>query len=175
MPRGQRSWAVDAPVVLGQMSGFIGAPGGERLIDGYGAILHRVGDDPPGLRGTVRTTILIAGDGLSIGVDQAGSQALAWAVVGGLNLESTSALLVRKGGGRYTIDLRPDAPVSARIKTRKRRVETGLYREFLPGEKLLLDSWIGTPIRRMRAADAVVTLAGTEVIQPAVVLEIVYK
>ena len=173
--RAERSWTVEAPVVHGSLSGFVGAEGSERLIDGHGVLLRRGGDDPPALRGTTRTTVVIVNEELSIGVDQAGGQALAWASMAGVDLSSDSAVLERKGGGRYSLDLRPDAPVHGKVVARKRKAETAVFRDLYAPEKLLLRSWMGTPVRRVRAAEALLDVAGAEVKAPAAIVEIVYK
>jgi len=173
--RAGKRWTVAAPVAKGSLSGFVGGEGAEILVDGHGVILHRQGDDPPGLRGTTRTTVVVVSEALSIGIDQAGGQALAWASMAGVDLSSDSAVLERKGGGRYRVDLRPDVPVHGRVVTRRRQAETAVHRGLYTPERAVLKSWIGTPVRRLRAAEARLEVAGAEVNAPAVVVEIVYK
>ena len=173
--RDGRRWTVEAPVAHGTLSGFVGAESGERLVDGYGVLLRRGGDDPPALRGTTRTTIVVLSEELSIGVDQAGGQALGWASMAGVDLSSESAVVTRKGGGRYTIDLTPDAPVSGKVIARKRKAETAVYRDLYAPEEALLERWTGTPVRRVRAAEAVLDVAGAELRAPAAIVEIVYR
>lgn len=77
---GGGQWTVQAPVPLGQVSGWFSAAERGGLVEGWGALVHRGGDGWPSGR---RLTLLVAGRDVGLGVDLQGQGQLSWAVVDG--------------------------------------------------------------------------------------------
>ncbi|MCK6505347.1 hypothetical protein L6R53_18425 [Myxococcota bacterium] len=77
---GGGQWAVEAPVPLGEVSGWFGAQERGGLVEGWGALLHRGGDGWPAGR---RLTLLVAGRDVGLVLDTQGEGQLSWAQVEG--------------------------------------------------------------------------------------------
>ena len=154
------SWTVTSQVALGELGGFLRAGRRDSVVQGHGALLQRHGADPPGLAGTRRSTALVLEEGLTIGIDQTGSRALAWAVVGPLAFDASTASLHRPEAGVVELDFRPSADLVARLHTRKPHLRRRPWEHLNWLESKLVGLVKGIPVRRLQAARADITVAG---------------
>lgn len=163
-------WTVQAVETLGHIQGFSRVGQRDRLIDGNAVILHRVGERPPALRGATRMAAFVLDDTLSIGVDQVGSQVLAWAIVDGVNLPTDDAVLRIGPNNEVQLDFRPTLDLAVQIVPRRPRVRTDPLDHLTGPEKLAVDTWVGTPTRRVSRGSAIGVYDGRPLSSSAVLL-----
>ena len=154
------TWTVASHVALGEIGGFLRAGRRDSVVQGHGALLTRHGTTPPGLSGTRRTTAVVLEEGLTIGIDQTGSRALAWAVVGPIAYDASTAAIHRPEPGVVELDFRPSADIVARLHTRKPHLRRFPWEHLTWLERHLVGLVKGIPVRRLQAARAEITVAG---------------
>lgn len=160
------AWRVEATVPAGTVNGWVssGARGG--LVEGWGVLLHRGGDGRP--QGT-RTTALVMGPELSIGLDHQGQTQLSWARVEGQTLPTGPATFTRPRPG--LIQLRfPDGPeVEIRLQGKVGGRTLLSDHLTLPEQRLLalVGAW---QERRTRRGWAKVRWQGRELVASAMVV-----
>jgi len=157
---GDGHWTVEAPVVLGDVRGYLKSGARDALVDGHAVIFHRHGDAAPTLAGQARHGVYILGDDLSIGLDQTGARATSWAIAGDLAFDARDARLAIGERGRMVIDLRPTADVVAHVLPRRPRSVRRPLEHLVWLERWLLRIWRGTPVRRVQGAKVRLLLGG---------------
>jgi hypothetical protein len=163
-------WTVEAVETLGHIQGFSRVGQRDRLIDGNAVILHRVGEKPPVLRGATRMAAFVLDDTLSIGIDQVGSQVLAWAVIDGVSLPTDDAVLRIGPNNEVQLDFRPTLDLAVQIDPRRPRVRSEPFEHLSGPELMLVDSWVGTPTRRVSRGSAIGVFEGRPLSSSAVLL-----
>jgi len=169
------SWQVDAPSTLAHIEGFVHAGTRSSLINGQSVVLHRYGDDPPGLRGTTRVAAFVLHEDASLGVDQRGVNALAWAHTEGRSWNAETAVVKRLSGGVVEMDYRPSAPIVARLEPGKSRLRRQPWEHLYGLERWLLGIARGVPDRRIRSATAEVRVGEASFRAPALILVVDYR
>jgi hypothetical protein len=145
---------------------------GERnsMLQGRAVILYRRGDRPPSRTGTNRIAAFVMDAEFSLGIDQTGSDALAWAWVDGRSWSTESALVRRMENGVVEMDFRPDAPIFARLVPVPPHHRRLLWDHLSGLEQWVLAQVTGRAERRIRGANAEV-LVGEKTLQaPALIL-----
>ncbi len=171
-PEAPDAWTVAAPVVLGEVQGMVASGSRSTLVDARGVLTRRRGDSPPALRGTARLAVYVLGEGVAIGLDGSGPQAMSWAVVGDLALDARDARLTRgKQKGRLVLDLRPTADLVAHILPRQPRAVRSPWTHLHRLERWVLGAWLGTPTRRTQGARAQLVMGGERSEARAVIVE----
>ena len=168
---GERSTTLSAPVVLGGLHGFLSSGSRSALVDARAVLTHRTGDATVALVGTRRLAVYVLGEGLTIGMDQTGGQALAWAVVGDLVFDARDARLTEGEKGRLVLDLRPTADLVVHVLPRRPRSIRHPWEHLHRLERWLLSAWHGTPRRRTQGAQARLLIGGEALEARAVILE----
>ncbi len=169
------SWSVEAPSTLSQVEGFVHAGSRSDLINGQGVVLHRFGDDPPGLRGSTRGAAFILDKNLSLGVDQRGANALAWAHTEGRNWNAETAVVKRLSDGIVEMDYRPSAPIVARLEPGQSRLRRQPWEHLYGLERWLLGIARGVPDRRIRSATAQVQAGDKSFRSSAMIVVVDYR
>ncbi len=162
---GQRS--AEAPVPLGELTGWLesGKRGG--LMRGRGVLVHRGGD---GRAQGARLAAWALGPGLGIGVDTEGGLTLGWAGVDGRLLDASDAKLSGDAEGKVTLDFRPASEVWVTLRPRPPAGERDPY-EHLLGFERALAGWLA-PVepRRLTRALAEVHVGDSTRTVPGLIL-----
>ncbi|MEE2751403.1 MAG: hypothetical protein VX519_08225 [Myxococcota bacterium] len=169
------SWQVAAHSTLAHIEGFVHAGTRSNLINGQSIVLHRYGDDPPGLRGTTRVAAFVLSEDASLGVDQRGTDALAWAHAEGRSWNAETAVVKRLSEGVVEMDYRPSAPIVARLEPGKSRLRRQPWEHLYGLERWLLGVVRGVPDRRIRSATAQVQVGEASFRAPALILVVDYR
>jgi hypothetical protein len=161
-------WTVEAPVVMGDISGWITA--GERggLVSGRGLLLHRQGHAVPALP---RLGAYILTDSFQLIVDQHGEEALTWAALDGEPLSTANITTDFPEDGPITITL-PEAGSTVTIRRRRTGGTIDPYDHLLAAEAWLAAPLTGRPARRVQTAQATVTIGERTIRAPAVLIEL---
>lgn len=147
-------WEVQPLELLGQAHGFLSSGGVDRMINGRGVVFHRAGPTPPTLaRGETRTTLVVLGADLSIGIDQTGTQAISWALIDG-TLAWGDALLSGDFDAGWSLDFSPELPVQIQVKTRKEGYISSPHEHLSRAELAALDLGKGSLLREVRSGRA---------------------
>jgi len=157
-PIQRNGWEVEALVTNSTVQGFIRAGDRSSLIQGRGVILHRKGSRPPGLKGTHRLSAFVVDNHVSLGIDQTGADALAWAYGNGRSWTSDTALIRRLEGGVVEMDYRPGAPILARLLPASPHHRRRTWAHLSGMEQWLLGLLHGQAERRIRGAIAEVLI-----------------
>ena len=163
-------WQVEATEILGKAQGYSRVGQRDRLFLGNALVLHRKGERPPGLRGATRMAAFVMNDSLSIGVDQVGSQVLAWALIDGVRLPTDDAVLRIGPKNEVQLDFRPTVDLVVQITPRKPRSRIEPLGHLSPPEQLAMDAWVGTPTRRVSRGEAIGLYESKPLTAPAVLL-----
>ncbi len=163
-------WQVEATEILGKAQGYSRVGQRDRLFVGNALVLHREGERPPGLRGATRMAAFVMNDSLSIGVDQVGSQVLAWASIEGGRLPADDAVLRVGPMNEVQLDFRPSVDLVVQIGPRKPRARMEPLGHLSTPEQIAMDAWVGTPTRRISRGEGIVLYEGKPLSAPAVLL-----
>jgi hypothetical protein len=163
-------WQVDAVVPSASVEGILRAGQRSSLLQGRAVVLHRRGDHPPSRKGTMRVAAFVMDEKFSLGIDQTGSDALAWAWVDGRSWSTESARVRRLENGVVEMDFRPEAPILARLAPVPPH-----HRRLLWDHLSVLEQWVlarvtGRAERRIRGADAEVLVGEKTLRAPALIL-----
>lgn len=165
---GGGQWTLSAPVPRGQVTGWVSATEQGGLVDGWGTLLHRGGDGRPQGR---RTTLLIVGRDVGLGLDTQGQGRLSWAWLDGQELSLGRPTVKLERRGPSTIRFESGVEVELRL-SRKVGGERLLYEHLLGPEQRVL-SWLGQwRERRVRRGWARVRHEGRELLAAAVLIEV---
>jgi hypothetical protein len=160
------AWRVEATVPAGTVNGWVSSGPRGGLVEGWGVLLHRGGDGRP--QGP-RTTALVMGPGLSIGLDQQGQARLSWARIDGQALPTGPATLERPRPALLRLSF-PDGPeVEIRLQG-KVGGRTLLSEHLTMPEQRLLALLGGWQERRARRGWAKVRWQGRELVASAMVV-----
>ena len=163
-------WTVQGAEMLVHMQGYARVGQRDRLLDGNAVVLHRHGERPPMSRGATRRAAFVLDDRLSVGVDQVGSQVLAWAVIDGVQLPADDAVLRIGDKAQVQLDFRPAADLIFQVEPRRPRVRSWPL-EHLTGPELTgVDLWVGVPTRRLSKAIAIGMFEGQPLTSNALLL-----
>ncbi len=163
-------WQVDAVAPSATVEGIVRAGQRNSMLQGRAVILHRSGDRPPARKGTHRVAAFVMDAEFSLGIDQTGSDALAWAWVDGRSWSAESALVRRLEDGVVEMDFRPEAPIVARLVPVPPHHRRLLWDHLSGLEQWVLARVTGRAERRIRSANAHVQV-GEETLQaPALIL-----
>jgi hypothetical protein len=163
-------WQVDAVVPSASVEGILRAGQRNSMLQGRAVILHRWGHRPPARKGTTRVAAFVMDAEFSLGIDQTGADALAWAWVDGRSWSTESALVRRVGDGVVEMDFRPEAPIVARLVPVPPH-----HRRLLWDHLSVLEQWVlarvtGRAERRIRGANAEVRVGEKTLEAPALIL-----
>ena len=170
------SWSVEAPVLRGELQGMLQAGTRGEMYAARAVLIHRKGEDPPGLRGTAQHAVYVMDKDLSVGIDQTGSLALSWILVGdAMWLHEPGMLRPHKGGG-WEMDFRPSADLYVRVIPRKRpSLRTPMLDRLSTPERWLVRALVGEPTRRIQGCRAELTIAGVRHTAPAMLVAVEYR
>jgi hypothetical protein len=163
-------WLMEAVVPSASVEGILRAGQRNNMLQGRAVILHRQGDRPPARKGTMRVAAFVMDEEFSLGIDQTGSDALAWAWIDGRSWSTESALVRRVGDGVVEMDFRPEAPIVARLVPVPPHHRRLLWDHLSGLEQWVIARVTGRAERRIRGANAEV-LVGEKTLQaPALIL-----
>lgn len=163
-------WQVEVPEVLGKLQGYSRVGERDRLIEGQAVLLHHWGEQPPSFREATRMTAVVLGPDLSIGVEQVGSQLIAWAIVDGQTLSTQDAALHIGQESQVQLDFRPAVDLAVQIAPRRPRTRSEPYEHLTGPEQLAVDAWMGLPSRRVSRGDAIGVYQGKPLSASALLL-----
>jgi hypothetical protein len=118
----------------------------------------------------MRVAAFVMGEDFSLGIDQTGSDALAWAWVDGRSWSAESALVQRVGDGVVEMDFRPEAPIVARLVPVPPHHRRLLWDHLSGLEQWVLSQVTGRAERRIRGANAEVRVGERTLEAPALIL-----
>ena len=157
-----------AAVFAGPMQGVIRAENRSDLLQGYAVGIRAWGSTPPSLSGETRRSAYVLGEDLAIGIDQVGSQATAFAVIAGQQLDSSTAVLRKEEGG-YVMDFQPATDLEVRLMPRKPHRKTSPWDHLYAIERWVASLRYGRPVHRVRAAQASIRLGERQLEARAVI------
>lgn len=152
----------------GPITGVLRSGSQSPVLSGYALGVQRQGSNPPGLRGTQRIGATVLGKDISIGIDQSGAQALAFAVIGGKRLDATTAVLQKNTGGIH-LDFRPATDLEVNIRPKKPHLQSDPWNHLYSVERWIAGIRFGRPVRRLRAGHAEVRLGERRINAQAVI------
>lgn len=172
---GRGRFGAEALVGAGALRGVLRAGTRDLLVDGWGVLTRRRGDDPPALRGAARTALFVHTAGFSMGVDLTGGVALCWARLGDEALDARDCKLT-EDGRLVSFDLRPSAPIGGLVQLWRQPSAQAAPRYGLSDPEVwLLNTIIGRPTRALRAGAATVYGPGGSFAAQALALTVRYE
>ena len=165
---GDGQWTLTADITDGALVGWVeaGARGG--MLAGRAVALHWGGDGWPTLP---REALFAIGRDVTVGYDRHGGGALAWARVGGRDLDVSTAQLRAEPDGPVVLDLRPAADLVVTMRRRKPAGRTDPLDHLLGPERWLARGLAGAGARRIQRGTAKLVLEGVPFESPALYLE----
>ena len=145
-------------MILGQLQGFIRSGPRETLVNAHAVLFHRHGSASPTTRQTPRRTVLLLGEGVSIGFDQNASQTLTWSTIDGVSFSTESAKLSVNDRGVYELDFSPAADVVVRFFPRQPRLTSNLWEHFSTAEQIGVWPVMASPHRQVVGAQGKIRL-----------------
>jgi hypothetical protein len=152
----------------GPITGVIRSGVQTGILDGYAVGIHRQGQSPPGLRGTQRIGAAVLDKDISIGIDQSGAQALAFAQIAGQRLDASTAVLKKTPNGIH-LDFRPATDLEVQIQPQKPHLQTNPWEHLYTVEQWFAGLRYGRPVRRIRAGHADIRLGERRLTAQAVI------
>ena len=162
-----KDWNTET-LFTGPITGMLRSGTQSPILSGYALGIRRHGSNPPGLRGTQRIGAAVLDQDISIGIDQAGAQALAFAVIAGERLDATTAVL-RKSTGSIHLDFRPATDLEVSIRPKKPHLQSDPWNHLYSVERWIAGIRFGRPVRRLRAGNAEVRLGDRRINAQAVI------
>jgi hypothetical protein len=162
---GQRQWLLGVPVPHGVVNGAWRAGKQGDLIRGHGMLIRQSTDTWPGDQ-PARSAVYIIGPERSVGVELVGDQSLAW-LVDEEGLRSGRTATVTRTGRKLLLDLRPDLPVTAKLRLGIRTVVREPWAHLLPFERLAARLLFGWPLRSYERARAELEVDGEKSVSAA--------
>jgi hypothetical protein len=160
-------WDIET-LFAGPITGVLRSGSQAPVLSGYALGVQRQGSNPPGLRGTQRIGATVLGKDISIGIDQSGAQALAFAVIGGERLNATTAVLQKNTGGIH-LDFRPATDLEVNIRPKRPHLQSDPWNHLYSVERWIAGVRFGRPVRRLRAGHAEVRLGERRINAQAVI------
>jgi hypothetical protein len=152
-------WTVASPISNGRTHGWFTAGRRGGIFEGQAVTLHRGGDGQP--KGG-RQTAVIAGRGVSIGLDLQGDQRLAWARVGDIDLPLDTTALTIRSDGSASIDFRPSLDLVIPITPSRVGGEIDTLAHLTAPERKLASAVGMSGLRQIHRGHASFSLDGTE-------------
>jgi hypothetical protein len=165
-----QDWSVRPLELLGRTSGYLSTTGRNQLVSGKALLLHRSGTRPPSWEGEGHTTVFVSAPNISIGIDQTGGQALAWASIDG-TLAWADAVLSGDFEEGWRLDFSPELPLVVEIRTRGQSHVSDPYAHLSSPEATLLQGAKGSLRRELRTGRAKIQVADQLVQGSAVVVQ----
>lgn len=163
-----QDWTVRPLELVGRTSGYLSTTGRNQLVGGKALLLHRSGARPPSWDGTGHTTVYVTAPNISIGIDQSGTQALAWASIDG-TLAWADAVLSGGFEDGWRLDFSPELPLLVEIRTRGQGHVSAPYGHLSAPEATLLQGAKGTLRRELRTGRAKIHV-GDQLVQGSAVV-----
>jgi hypothetical protein len=170
-----KPWQIEALSTKATIEGVLHAGARSQLVSGHAVVLRRHGDTPPGLRGVTRVAAFILDEDASLGIDQRGPNALAWAHANDRSWNAETAVVRRLADGVVEMDYRPAAPILARLEPGKSRLRRQPWEHLYGLERWLLSLALGVPDRRIRSATAQVQIGKESFRAPAMIVVVDYR
>ncbi len=162
---GPRQWLLGVPVPHGAVSGAWRAGKQGSLIQGHGVLIRQSTDTWPGDE-PARSAVYIITPQRSVGVERVGDHSLAWmADIDGVQSGRTATFT--RVGRKLLLDLRPDLPVTARLRVGVRSVVREPWAHLLPFERLAARLLFGWPLQTYERARAELEVDGEEIVAAA--------
>lgn len=152
----------------GPITGVIRSGSQSAILDGYAVGIRRQGQSPPGLRGTQRIGAAVLDKDISIGIDQSGAQALAFAQIAGQRLDASTAVLKKTANGIH-LDFRPATDLEVHIQPQKPHLQSDPWEHLYAVERWFAGMRYGRPVRRVRAGHAEIRLGERRLTAQAVI------
>lgn len=165
-----QDWSVRPLELMGRSNGFLSTTGRNQLIGGKALLLYRSGEKPASWQGTPHTTVFVTAPGVSIGIDQSGAQALAWANIDG-TLAWADAVLTGGFEEGWRLDFSPELPLIVDIRTRGQRHVSDPYEHLSAPEATLLHASKGSLRRELRTGRAKIQVGDQALQGSAVVVQ----
>ena len=162
-------WSVRPLELVGRTTGYVSTTGRNQLIGGKALLLHRSGARPPSWDGAGHTTVYVTAPSISIGIDQSGTQALAWANIDG-TLAWADAMLTGSFDEDWHLDFSPELPLTVEIRTRGNGQVSAPYGHLSAPEIALLQNTKGKLRRELRTGRAKIQVGDQTVEGSAVVV-----
>jgi hypothetical protein len=163
----ESNWKINT-LFAGPISGVIRSGAQSAILNGFALGIHRQGKNPPGLRGTQRVSAAVLDQDISIGIDQSGAQALAFAQIGDQSLDTSTAVLKRSAQGIH-LDFRPATDLEVLIKPQKPHLKSDPWEHLYAVERWFAGMRFGRPVRRVRAGHADIRLGERRLSAQAVI------
>lgn len=163
-------WSVRPLELMGRSNGYLSTTGRNQLLGGKALLLYRGGERPPSWDGTPHTTVFVTAPGISIGIDQTGSQALAWANING-TLAWADAVLSGGFEEGWRLDFSPELPLQVEIRTRGQGHVSAPYSHLSAPEATLLHASRGELRRELRTGRAKIQVGDQALQGSAVVVQ----
>ncbi len=163
-------WTVRPLELMGRSNGYLSTTGRNQLLGGKALLLYRGGQTPPSWDGTPHTTVFVTAPGVSIGIDQNGTQALAWANIDG-TLAWADAVLSGSFEEGWHLDFSPELPLHVEIRTRGQSHVSDPYAHLSAPEATLLQVSKGNLRRELRTGRAKIQVGDQALQGSAVVVQ----
>ena len=162
-------WTLASPISNGRSHGWFTAGRRGGMFEGKSVALHRGGDGrPPG----PRQTVVIMGPRVSIGLDSHGSQRLAWARIGDLDLPTSGLTFSVSESGNGTLDFGPETALSIDLVPTGCSGTSEVHQDLSVLERLMADfSGLATS-RTVRRAKTRFKLGEEEFSASAVIVDV---
>lgn len=161
-------WSVRPMELMGRSNGYVSTSGRNALLGGKALLIHRSGERPSSWQGSAHTTVFVTAPGVSIGIDQSGAQALAWANIDG-TLAWADAVLTGGFEEGWTLDFSPELPLRVEIRTRGQSYVSDPYEHLSAPEASLLQLSRGNLVRELRTGRAKIHV-GDQLLQGSAVV-----
>jgi hypothetical protein len=150
---GNDGWTTRALLVGATATGSLRSGPAHSIVTGDAIIINRGGDAPPSLEGIGRDSVYVFSSDFSIGIDQVGGDAVAWAFFQDQPLEASDAVLSHQDGS-FLLDFRPSVPLYVEVATSSPHLASDPWRHLTYLEKLAGGLVFSDHIRRTRGGVA---------------------
>jgi hypothetical protein len=151
--RGDGIWSTSALLVGAQATGSLRSGPSHSIVSGDAVVLRRSGESPPSLSGLGRDSVFVFSSDFSIGIDQVGGEAVAWAFYQGEPLVVEDAVLARQEGS-FLLDFRPSSPLYIEVAAGTPHLASEPWQHLTYLERLAGDILFSDHIRRTRGGVA---------------------
>ncbi len=141
----------------GKMQGVIRSGLQNNLVEGHAVGIYSAGTTSPSHRGEERRSAFVLSEDVSIGVDQSGSHATAFAVIAGQQLDASTAVMRKEEEGIH-LDFRPNTDLEVWLRPARPHLESDPWEHLYAVERWVASQTYGRPIHRIRAATAQIRL-----------------
>ncbi len=147
------NWTTSAILIDATAAGSLRSGPTQSIVTGGAVVLYRGGDTPPALSGIGRDSVYVFSSDFSIGIDQVGGDAVAWAYFQGEALAAGDAVLSHLEGS-FLLDFRPSTPLYVEVAASTPHLASEPWQHLTYLEDLAGSLVFGNQTRRTRGGIA---------------------